>query len=275
MKKLLKILLSQNSLRKALGYNNFFKATKFDHHLQINPGLDFHSVLVLAPHPDDDVFGCGSTIAKLKKSGAKIAVAYFCDGSGGVPEKSPEKLQQRNEKAELGENIVKDKNLVEIRKTEAKNAGQILNISEQIFFGYPDGKLAAGTSVAKAFSDLIERVKPDIIFTPSFLDNHPDHRSVNEILVNCPSTLFKADLPIWAYEVWTPIFINRIIKINPELELKQSAIAAHRSQLGSRNYDKAILALNQYRAEINGISGQAEGFFATTLEVYKKLYQNS
>lgn len=248
-------LLSWNNLAKSLGFTRFIRDAKINHHLELNPKLDFKSVLVLAPHPDDDVFGCAGTLTKMQESGAKITVAYFCDGSGGVEE---------------GEKDSRE--LIEIRKSEAKNAGEILGYSEQIFFGYRDGHLAGGQSVSRALQDLIGRVKPDIIFTPSFLDNHPDHRAVNEVLINMD---IADNLQIFAYEVWTPIYVNRIFEINSVKDKKDAAIQAQKSQLETRGYDRAIMGLNQYRAEINNISGYAEGFFATTYENYKKFYQNS
>ena len=258
MKKLRQIALSLNSLRKFLGFSLFFSSTKFNHHLEVLNSLPYKQVLVLSPHPDDDVFGLGGTITKLISTGAEISVAYFCDGSGGV--------------AEVGGK--RNLDLIELRRNEAKKAGEILKISEQVFFGYPDGKLSAGTSVNLALDDLIKRVKPDIIFVPSFLDNHPDHRAVNEILINVLSQE-KFEGGIWAYEVWTPIFANRIVNITSNIETKKQAMATQKSQLKARNYDQAILGLNQYRAEINGLEGFAEGFFATTVEVYKKLYKES
>mgnify|MGYP001230947510 CR=1 FL=1 len=149
-----------------------------------------------------------------------------------------------------------------------------MGIQKQIFFGYHDGKLAAGNSVIRALSDLIKEVKPDIIFVPSFLDNHPDHRVVNEILINVLSQE-KFDGEIWAYEIWTPLLPNRIINITDNIEAKKQAMAAHISQLKSRGYDKAILGLNQYRAEINNFSGFGEAYFAAKFEVYQKLYRKS
>lgn len=257
MNRLLKPLLSLNSLRKALGTQLFFKAIKFNYHLEIIDRLEFKRILVLAPHPDDDCFGAGGTIKKLSQNEAKITVAYFCDGAKGGTEGA---------KA--------DKLLIDVRKKEAQEAGKILGIQEQVFFGYRDGQLAAGDASIKALIDLIKRIEPDIIFVPSFLDNHPDHRVVNEILVNAMAQIeIKAE--IWAYEVWTPLFANRIVMINDVLEVKKTAIAKHKSQLMFRSFDKAILGLNEYRAQINNQSGYAEAFFATTPEIYKKLYQNS
>lgn len=257
MKKWRQIAFSQNSLRKFLGFGLFFRAAKFNHHLEIVDSLEYHRILVLAPHPDDDIFGLGGTMAKLSNAGADITVAYFCDGSGGT--------------AKVGEQ--KDINLIELRKKEAQRAGEILKIKSQVFFGYPDGQLKSDGISLRALNDLIESFKPDIIFVPSFLDNHPDHRAVNEILAHSVAK-DSPELPVWLYEIWTPIFANRIVNINDEIETKKVAMATQVSQLKARNYDQAVLGLNQYRAEINGQKGYAEGFFATTMEVYRKMHQD-
>jgi len=268
MKRLLKTGLSLITLRRALGFGSFFQSVKFDFHI-LKPKLEFKSALVLAPHPDDDVFGMGGTIKKMTSSGTQVTVAYFCDGSGGVPE-------GRSESEEVGVLSRRDESLILRRKSEAENAAKILGTSKLFFWGYPDGKLAAGTSVIRALQDLIAHVKPDIIFLPSFLDNHGDHRVVNEIFINAVAKMPEiSKTEIWAYEIWTPIFINRLVDISLYIKTKGEAITCHQSQLEARGYEKAITGLNQYRAEINKISGHAEGFFAAPFETYKKLYRKS
>jgi LmbE family N-acetylglucosaminyl deacetylase len=262
MPKLSRILFSLNSLRKALGSQLFFNSTQFDFHIQIIDQIQAKKVLVLAPHPDDDSFGCGGSIRKMATNGSEVTVAYFCDGSGGIPE-----VTSVNQ-------IFRNKELAETRKKEAKATVGILGISEQVFFGYKDGELSKGKAVIKAVSDLIKRVKPDIIFVPSFIDNHPDHRAVNDILINFLDKNV-AHFEIWAYEVWTPIYANRIVLINDEKEAKEQSMLAHQSQLDARGYDKAILGLNQYRAQINNRTGLAEAYFASSPSVYKELYKKS
>ncbi len=266
MRRWLKVALSLNTLRKTLGFGQIYAATKFDLSFQTLDKIPFKNVLVLSPHPDDDAFGMGGFIKKMTTTGTKVTVAYFCDGSRGVPEGRP-----------VGEELGlprRDENLIAIRNTEAKRSGEILGISESVFWSYPDGKLASGTSAIRALTDLISRLKPEIIFLPSFLDNHGDHRVTNEIFINAAKTL-KDDFPIWAYELWTPIFINRLVDISFYIKTKTEAILAHESQMKSRRYDKAIVALNQYRAEINNQSGFAEGFFAAPLKIYRELYRKS
>lgn len=268
MKRLLKTGLSLVSLRRALGFGSFFAATKFDLHIS-QPKLEFKNALVFSPHPDDDAFGLGGTIKKMTTYGTKVTVAYFCDGSGGVKE-------GRGEGEELGISSRRDENLIALRKTEAEKAAAILGINELVFWGYPDGKLASGTAATRALEDLIEHVKPDIIFLPSFLDNHGDHRVVNEIFINAARKYPEiSKVQIWAYEIWTPILANRLVDITLYIKTKKEAILAHESQLKTRGYDKAILGLNQYRAEINKISGFAEAFFAAPFDLYLKLYRKS
>lgn len=269
MRKFLRQGLSLLTLRKAFGYGNIFAATKFDLHLERVSKIEAESVLVLSPHPDDDSFAMGGTIKKMTTAKTTVTVAYFCDGSGGVPEgRSPEE--------ELGFRPKRDDNLIARRKAEAEKAGKILGINELIFWGYPDGKLASGSSAILALKDLLSRIKPDIIFLPSFLDNHSDHRVANEIFLNAASKMPEAkNFQVWAFEIWTPIFVNRLVDISLYIKTKQEAIRCHESQLLSRGYDKAILGLNQYRAEINKISGVAEGFFAAPFEIYRDLYRKS
>ena len=280
MKKWLKILLSLNSLRKSLGSSVFLAATKYNYHIEIVDEITAKKVLVLAPHPDDDCFGVGGTIKKMTNSGANVTVAYFCDGSGGVKED-----RIKNYELRIKNSDVRNKGLISIRKEEARETKEILGVAEQVFLGYPDGHLASGTAANKVLRDLIKRLEPDIIFVPSFIDNHPDHRAVNDILISVLTKYieptvqtkkgYKFPFEIWAYEVWSPIFANRVVMINDEIDDKILSMRAHKSQLEARGYEKAILGLNQYRAQINNQDGFAEAFFAATPEIYKIIYEKT
>lgn len=267
MRPWLKAAQSADFLRKALGFGQLFAAIKFDLREQVFDKIPWKNVLVLSPHPDDDAFGMGGFIKKMTTAGVQVTVAYFCDGSRGVPEGRPTG-------EELGIVGSRDLSLIPLRKKEALKAAQILGIKETIFWSYPDGQLASGTSAIRALTDLISRINPGIIFLPSFFDNHSDHRVANEIFINASKNLGDT-LPIWAYEIWTPIFINRLVDISLYIKTKTEAILAHESQLKSRRFDQAIIGLNQYRGRINSQASFAEGFLAVPLKTYRELYRKS
>jgi LmbE family N-acetylglucosaminyl deacetylase len=91
-------------------------------------------LLVVAPHPDDEVLGCGGTMAAALEVGAEVFIIWMCAGDGF--EIDAELMlggHNKNDMIALGE----------MRLQEALNAGDSLNIpSENLFLmGYPDGGL--------------------------------------------------------------------------------------------------------------------------------------
>ena len=77
------------------------------------------------------------------------------------------------------------------------------------------------------------------------------------------------------YEVWTPLFPNRLVEINDVVGMKRQALQHYQSQLIENDYLHASLGLNAYRAialsQKHG--GFAEAFFVTPLNDYRELYK--
>lgn len=267
MKEFIQHALDLNTLRKKVGFLALWQASKSDLRWQVlnnpsdlfRPTTDHLKILVLAPHPDDDIFALGGTLTKFAKNRDEITILYLCDGSKGTS------------------SGIRDSSMIIKRKKEAKEATQCLGIENLIFWGYRDGQLTSNSTSTKALAEVILKLKPDIIFLPSLSDNHPDHLVTTDILYK---SLFKSDLTISdfpyliaSFEIWTPLFANRIIDITDVIKTKEEAILKHKTQLKSRRYDKAIIALNQYHAELNGIKGYAEAFFVCNPAIYRKLYE--
>ena len=269
MKKLLKYALDLNNLRKTFNFNVLTSAMRSELRLQslnsptdlLPPSSDHANILVLSPHPDDDVFAIGGILHKFKKNGDKVTVLYFCDGSKGTPEG------------------IRDSSLITKRKKETKDATKTLGIENLIFWGYKDGQLALSRTSMKALYSLILEIKPNIIFLPSLIDDHPDHKAVCEIFYysffKYPEKSFNFPVLIAEYELWTPIFPNRIIDITDSMEVKKQAISFHKTQLKSRSYDKAVASLNSYRAEINNVNNYAEALFVSSPNVYKSIFEKN
>ncbi len=138
-----------------------------------------------------------------------------------------------------------------------------------------DEKFSVNQELIFRLVELIDELNPDIIYTPSLLDNHPDSQAITSLLhgtlERLPSVRTKA---VWVaqYELWTPLIPNKILSINEFEERKEDAIKCHESQLLCRNYLDAVVGLNRYRAAILGAGNYAEAFFMSTAQQYNAFF---
>jgi LmbE family N-acetylglucosaminyl deacetylase len=211
------------------------------------------NVLVLSPHFDDDIFGCGGTLRKHVLSGDKVSVIYFTDGREGDPS-------------------VPDKDLVrKIRKEEAVKATSAIGIKNLFFFDQPETNLKPTATLIKRLAEIFNSIKPDLIYLPSFLDNHVDHFELNRIFLLLFSEI-KLDCNVCAYELWTPLLPNILVDISKVVSKKREAAEQHASQIRQVNYIDTMLALNRYRSiMVMRGEGYAEAFFCITAKEYIKL----
>jgi N-acetylglucosamine malate deacetylase 1 len=198
-------------------------------------------VLVISPHEDDEVIGCGGTLRKYVESGSQIRVVYFSDGSRGINDRSPEEAIQK-------------------RRAEARNGLAVLGIDDMIFLGYQDGELRPTRSSIGAFSKVISDYQPQVIFTPFFLDNHPDH-VVSTRIVGAALRNYPKDLTCYSYEVWSTLPPNVIHDITEVMGVKLRALQEHQSQTSGSELCARISGLNSFRSmyAASGIS-YCEGF---------------
>jgi len=185
-------------------------------------------VLVIAPHQDDEVIGCGGTLRQLVERGAQVTVAYLTDGGSGTAGVSSQEQSQTREK-------------------EAKAGLSVLGIADSIFMRFPDQGLVHSPSVVRSVAQLIKETDPNVLFVPYFLDTHPDHaiaaRVVGEALSSHPK-----DLTCYSYEVWTPLPPNIIVDVTAVMDLKVQALRQHESQLRNRDYVGKVQGLNAFRS---------------------------
>lgn len=127
-------------------------------------------VLIVAPHMDDEVLGCGGTIAQLPDK-TKVYCIYVTDGS-------------RSHKPILPWLPQPVAGLSKVRMDEAGAALAVLGIPQDnaIFLGLPDSQLRkCETRLLQLLTEHIRRLRPDHIFVPFRFDRHPDHLVVYKI----------------------------------------------------------------------------------------------
>jgi len=211
-------------------------------------------ILVIAPHPDDEVLGCGGTIAKHTQQGAEV---YLCIVTKGyTPDWSEEFLKKRPK--------------------EIKKAGALLGIKKTYFLDFPTVKL--DTIPQKQLNDsiaqVVDEVKPEVVYIPHRGDINKDHRLVFEAaMVAVRPKPGSTVTRVLSYETlseteWGVLsgdnaFIpNVYIDISETLEIKLKAMSAYQSELKEYPHPRsleAISALAKTRGASIGVKA-AEAF---------------
>ncbi len=210
------------------------------------------TALVIAPHFDDDVLGCGGLIARLTAAGTDVSVLFLTDGSGGA-----EQIADRTAYAQR-------------RHGEATRALEILGVTDIEFADLPDGSLAehlheAAESIRRA---LVART-PDLLLSISPLEISADHRAAFAAAHAVLSGLRGGTdldaavdgLEILLYEANHPAFPDVLVDVSDQVDLIRRAIEAHASQLELHNYREMTLGLRFLRTAslAPGVTA-AEGF---------------
>jgi LmbE family N-acetylglucosaminyl deacetylase/glycosyltransferase involved in cell wall biosynthesis len=182
-------------------------------------------LLVFAPHPDDEVIGCGGLVAQHLRERRAVRIVIATNG------------------AEAGD--------VGVREEESRRGVARLGDADVQFLRFPDRALDA--SVEEHIREQLLDFRPDLILVPHAAEIHPDHAALARAfiaVVQRDQALF-ADLAVARvafYEVSQPLRPNAIADITEVAELKYTAIAEHTSQLAVRDYVSYARGLNAYRA---------------------------
>jgi len=201
-------------------------------------------ILVIAPHPDDECFGCGGSLVIHADRGDPVKVIFLTDGS----------------KADFSGKHRKE-DYVELREVEARRACEILGVSDLEFWRNPDRGLEPDDRNIDRLSVLLENYRPDLIYVPSPFEFHPDHRRAAEIACRSLQKA-RADCVIAFCEINTAIRVNALVDITSAVERKRKACEAYKSQLENIPYSDVTLSLNRFRSlTLSPDSAYAEGFF--------------
>jgi len=198
--------------------------------------------LVIAPHHDDEVLGCGGKIIKLIDEGYIGTVIYITSGWSGIPRINSKKQA-----------IVK-------RETEANNACKILGIKKTFFLRQEDRDWVVNGKLVQSLIKIIRKIQPDMVFAPHNEESDSEHKKTYELTKEALWLAKSLYLPklgksaknidmLYLYEVWTPmekIFIKE--DITDVLSRKQLAMDAYKSQ--SKGLSFAVEGLNLYRGSM-------------------------
>ena len=246
-----------------LKFHGLIKANKHNPAIVWRP--EGGRIVVLAPHMDDEIIGCGGTLYKHILKGATVTIIYLTDGRYGG------KLPQHPAGEQSGR---QETSLVAIRRREAMLAMKTLGIQHGIFLDAEDGLLSSAQGLPKKVTQILNLIQPHLVYLPFFSEEHPDHRAATQILLDATEGTGLA-FDCCGYEVWTPLFPNCLVEINEAVGMKEQALRRYQSQLLGNDYLLASLGLNAYRSialpEQDG--GFVEAFFLASLQEYRELYK--
>jgi LmbE family N-acetylglucosaminyl deacetylase len=201
-------------------------------------------VLVLAPHPDDESLGCGGSLILHARHHDPVKVVFMTDGAAG----------------DVGNRYPRDE-YVALRQREARQAGEVLGISDLEFWNLPDGELSPYGAPLDRLVRLLEDYQPSLVYAPSPLEFHPDHRATAALLWQAMQRVPPSG-QVAFFEYNRPLHhVDTLVDITPVVEQKKTACDVYRSQLANYPYTACAIALNRYRAlTVSAVSEYAEGY---------------
>lgn len=216
-------------------------------------------VLVIAAHPDDEVLGCGGSMARLAEEGAAVHVHFLADGVGA-----------------RGRATGPDAKALKARRGAALKACDILGAASVTFGDFPDNRLDSLPllDVIKQVEARMEAVRPGLVLTHHTGDLNIDHRRVHDAVVTAcrpyPSQTVRSllffELP--SSTEWqtpgsgAPFTPNWFVDISKTLARKIEALKAYRMEMRPWPHARSVEAIThlaRWRGATVGVEA-AEAF---------------
>ena len=218
-----------------------------------------HNILIIAAHSDDEVLGCGGTIAKLTSLGHNVATLFMTDG-----------VSSRDDQNQ--------KNLILERKLNSEAAAIVLGVTELKQLDFPDNGMDTVPllEITQAIEEAINLFEPDTIFTHFLNDLNIDHSTVARATVTATRPLEGSLVKkVFGYEVnssteWAfghPQFSpHYFVNITETFEKKTLAMRAYENELRTCPHPRSIEGITA----LASLRGNASGYeYAEAFEIYR------
>lgn len=217
--------------------------------LCIKPLTPVDKILIIAPHPDDEILGCAGLIQKSLEENHRVDVIIMSGGG----------------KSHSGCCNITTDELIRNRRSLSKNAAGIIGLPDEnlYFLDYPDGNIDYSNEETKQLKKLMSDINPDMIFIPHQREGWSDHIQTAEIVKKLVTgkesvKIYEYCVWFWYYNYWHIDWGNaRILKMDKEQHLKKiSAIDAYIKPLApcgkpySGVLPKVLIKANKWNREL-------------------------
>ena len=200
------------------------------------------SVLVVAAHPDDEVLGCGATMARHVARGDSVHVLILAEG-----------ITSRN----LKRGRRHESNALTDLSRCAKNANKILGVTSLVLERYPDNRLDSidRLDIIKTIEKHIAKIRPRVIYTHHGADLNIDHRRVHEAVITAcrplpghpTKEILFFEIPSsteWQTPTQSNAFLpNWFVDVTDTLKLKLTALNAYAPELRAFPHPRSLKAV--------------------------------
>ena len=218
------------------------------------------SILIVAAHPDDEILGCGGTMARLAREGNEVRIAILAEGMSSRyahrEDADPRQLQHLHARAQQAAN-----------KVGAK---------EVVLCKLPDNRLDTVPllEVVKLVEELVARFQPEVIYTHHPGDLNVDHGVVHRAVLTatrpvagqCVKEIYAFEVPSsteWAFQRLEPLFRPSVfVDIAETLETKIEALACYDTETRKFPHPRSTDALRAIATRWGSVAGlpAAEAF---------------
>lgn len=211
-------------------------------------------MMVVAPHQDDEVIGCGGAMTLQTRSGRAAVAVVLQDGADEYAQVSMTRSSLR-----------------ELRNEESRAAARIIGAEEPIFLGRSDLRRDS-KELSATLRQIVETRQADVIFTPFVLDGHPDHRVCNAILAEALQGVAR-HIRVLQYEVWGNCIPNVVVVIDNAMEAKRQMLSCFEFANRAVDYAHSTTGLNMFRSRLlpAGTSRYVEAFFETPRDEFLEM----
>jgi LmbE family N-acetylglucosaminyl deacetylase len=220
--------------------------------LELCYGENLSKVLVVVAHPDDEILGCGATIAKHISNGDTVQIVFVADG-----------FSSRDNDATN-------------RGALAKEASTLLGCLMPIFLNYPDNQLDSVPllQITKELEDIIGDFEPNIVYTHHYGDLNIDHQITHRAVITSCRPLPNCGVKeIYSFETvsathWQSTSMgglfspNYFVDVSDFIKQKIKALQCYDNEMRdyphARSYE-AVVRLSSFRGSSVGVHN-AEAF---------------
>ncbi|MFC1621023.1 PIG-L deacetylase family protein [Candidatus Omnitrophota bacterium] len=225
-------------------------------------------ILVVAAHPDDEVLGCGATIARHVKSGHAVYVLILGEGISA-------RYKDRKD--------AKKKDISGL-KAQAREASRILGVKKIFFSDFPDNSFDSVPilKIIKEIEKIKKAIRPHVIYTHHYGDLNVDHRiAYNAVLTACRPLKNETVREIYSFEVpsstewsgpnkkeyFTP---DRFVDASDGIDRKLKAMKCYRGEMRAYPHPRSLKAVRFHAAKRGSEAGLR---FAESFETIRMVIQ--